>query len=232
MTLTSRLIGRLAAVASLAALTGCGTLQTALQEPAQPDFTPVYPVARETPRMATGSIYQQGTGDTLLGRARRFQAGDVITVILRESAQAGNSVNSSLNRKGENDVIPSGLSAKLGSQSLKLKGLNLNSGEIKSEGKGAADQSATLDGEVTVTVVEVLSNGNLMVRGEKLMNFTQGSEVLQVSGVIRPDDVSPNNTVQSRRLANARFAYQASGDVATAGRAGWGTRALMKIWPF
>ena len=86
MTHLSRLIGRMAAVASLAALAGCGTLQTALQEPAQPDFSPVYPVAREVPRIATGSIYQPGIGDTLLGRARRFQVGDVITVILDEDS--------------------------------------------------------------------------------------------------------------------------------------------------
>ena len=75
-------------------------------------------------------------------------------------------------------------------------------------------------------------NGNLVVRGEKRLSLTQGSEVIQVSGIIRPEDVAPNNTVQSRRLANASFAYQGGGEIATATRAGWGTRGILKYWPF
>jgi flagellar L-ring protein precursor FlgH len=81
-------------------------------------------------------------------------------------------------------------------------------------------------------VVEVLANGNLMVRGEKQVALTEGAEVIQVSGIIRPDDVSPNNTVQSRRLANAQITYRGTGDMANAAKAGWGTKALLAIWPF
>jgi flagellar L-ring protein precursor FlgH len=83
-----------------------------------------------------------------------------------------------------------------------------------------------------VTVVEVLANGNLMVRGEKQLALTEGAEIIQVSGIIRPEDISPNNTVQSRRLANAQIAYRGTGDMANAAKAGWGTNALMKFWPF
>ena len=83
-----------------------------------------------------------------------------------------------------------------------------------------------------MTVVEVLANGNLMVRGEKQLALTEGAEIIQVSGIIRPEDISPNNTVQSRRLANAQIAYRGTGDMANAAKAGWGTNALMKFWPF
>ncbi len=85
---------------------------------------------------------------------------------------------------------------------------------------------------MSVSVVEVLANGNLMVRGEKQLALTEGSEVIQVSGIIRPDDVSPNNMVQSRRLANAQIAYRGTGDMANATKPGWGTKALLSIWPF
>ena len=84
----------------------------------------------------------------------------------------------------------------------------------------------------TKQVVEVLANGNLMVRGEKQLALTEGTEVIQVAGIIRPEDVAPNNTVQSRRLANAQIAYRGTGDLANATRAGWGTSALLKLWPF
>jgi flagellar L-ring protein precursor FlgH len=83
-----------------------------------------------------------------------------------------------------------------------------------------------------VSVVEVMPNGNLVLRGEKQLALTEGSEIIQVAGIIRPDDVAPNNTVQSRRLANAQIAYRGSGDLANATKAGWGTSTLMKIWPF
>jgi flagellar L-ring protein precursor FlgH len=113
-----------------------------------------------------------------------------------------------------------------------FNGLNLNSANIESSGSGEADQRASLSGAVSVSVVEVLANGNLMVRGEKQVALTEGAEVIQVSGIIRPDDVSPNNTVQSRRLANAQITYRGTGDMANAAKAGWGTKALLAIWPF
>ena len=113
-----------------------------------------------------------------------------------------------------------------------LNGINLNESSIKSSGVGTAGQSASLNGAVSVTVVEVLANGNLMVRGEKQLALTEGAEVIQVSGIIRPDDVSPNNMVQSRRLANAQIAYRGTGDMAAVAKTGWGTKALLKLWPF
>jgi len=113
-----------------------------------------------------------------------------------------------------------------------LNGLDLNNNKTSSTGKGTADQLATLSGSVAVTVVEILANGNLMVRGEKKLGLAEGTEVIQVSGVIRPEDVGPNSTVQSRRLANAQIAYRGSGDLANATKAGWGTTLMHKFWPF
>ena len=105
-------------------------------------------------------------------------------------------------------------------------------GKITNKGTGAADQQASLVTSVAVAVIDVMSNGNLVLRGEKQLALTEGAEVIQVSGIIRPDDIAPNNTVQSRRLANAQIVYRGSGDLANATKAGWGTSALLKLWPF
>ena len=86
--------------------------------------------------------------------------------------------------------------------------------------------------KIAVSVVSVMANGNLVLRGEKQVALTEGAEIIQVSGIIRPEDVSAVNTVQSRRLANAQIAYRGTGDLANATRAGWGTSALIKLWPF
>jgi flagellar L-ring protein precursor FlgH len=206
-----------------------------------PQFAPILPVALEKPRMATGAIYNGRQSDNWFGRIRSYTPGDVITVLLNESTQAGRQQSNNLKRESTNDVVPQGLTTKalripakiFGSKGEgALDGLNLNTATIESNGTGQADQRATLSGAVSVTVIEVLSNGNLMVRGEKQLALTEGSEIIQVSGIIRPEDISPNNTVQSRRLANAQIAYRGTGDMANATKAGWGTSALMKFWPF
>jgi flagellar L-ring protein FlgH len=218
--------------AALAALlTGCSVMPPA-QLAHSPEFAPVYPVVVEQPRMATGAIFNGRQSDSLLGRSRDFRVGDVITVVLDEATQAGRQQSANVSRESSNDVATAGLAAKVGKISSVLGGVNLNSAAIESGGKGQADQRATLKGAVSVTVVDVLANGNLVLRGEKQMALTEGAEVIQVSGIIRPSDVSPNNTVQSRRLANAQFTYRGTGDMAAASRAGWGTSALLKFWPF
>jgi flagellar L-ring protein precursor FlgH len=204
---------------------------------------PVLPVAVEKPRMATGAIYNGRHSDNFFGRGRNYRVGDLITVMLDESTRAGREQKGTVSRDSENNVVPSGLVSKIQNLALPTKilgttlggvlnGVNLNETSIKSSGVGTAGQSASLTGAVSVTVVEVLANGNLMVRGEKQLALTEGAEVIQVSGIIRPDDVSPNNMVQSRRLANAQIAYRGTGDMAAVAKTGWGTKALLKIWPF
>ena len=222
-------------------LVGCATPPAPLAH--SPEFAPVMPVAVEKPRQATGAIYNGRHSDNFFGRSRNYRVGDLITVKLDESTEGGRTRNNSANRYADNNVIPSGLISNIQNFSLPTKilgtklngalnGANLKKTEIKSNSDGSATQIGELKGEVSVTVVEVLANGNLMVRGEKQLALTEGTEVIQVSGIIRPEDVSTNNIVQSRRLANAQIAYRATGDMAAAAKPGWGTRALFAIWPF
>jgi flagellar L-ring protein precursor FlgH len=197
-----------------------------------PDFAPVYPLASDANRIPTGGIYGNRQSDAWFGRGRNFQVGDIITVLLDESTQAARTSNTDLSREAKNTGLPAGLSTEVGKISPFLQGIDLSSSGSTSKGKGVADQKATLKGSLAVTVVEVLANGNLMVRGEKKLGLAEGTEVIQVSGIIRPQDVGPNSTVQSLRLANAQIAYRGNGDVANAAKAGWGTTALHRFWPF
>jgi flagellar L-ring protein precursor FlgH len=197
-----------------------------------PDFAPVYPLASDANRSPTGGIYGNRQSDAWFGRGRNFQVGDIITVLLDESTQAARTSNTDLSREAKNTGLPTGLNTEIGKISPFLQGIDLSSSGQTSKGKGVADQKATLKGSLAVTVVEVLANGNLMVRGEKKLGLAEGTEVIQVSGIIRPQDVGPNSTVQSLRLANAQIAYRGNGDVANAAKAGWGTSALHRFWPF
>ena len=197
-----------------------------------PDFAPVYPLVSDANRIPTGGIYGNRQSDAWFGRGRNFQVGDIITVLLDESTQAARTSNTDLSREAKNTGLPTGLGTEVGKISPFLQGIDLSSSGQTSKGKGVADQKATLKGSLAVTVVEVLANGNLMVRGEKKLGLAEGTEVIQVSGIIRPQDVGPNSTVQSLRLANAQIAYRGNGDVANAAKAGWGTSALHRFWPF
>ena len=240
MTARIDFITRVSALGLLAlGLSGCATAPEPLAH--SPQFAPVIPVAIDKPRMATGAIYNGRHSDNFFGRSRNYRVGDLITVMLDESTRAGREQKGSVSREAENNVVPSGLVSKIMRLPDKLlgdkfdgslNGVNLNKSTIKSDGVGTAGQSASLTGAVSVTVVEVLANGNLMVRGEKQLALTEGAEVIQVSGIIRPDDVSPNNMVQSRRLANAQISYRGTGDMAAVAKTGWGTKALLQIWPF
>jgi len=197
-----------------------------------PEFAPVYPLASDRARPVTGGIYSNRPIDSWFGRGRNYQVGDLITVLLNESTQAARTQNSDVSRESKNTATPTGLNTQLGKMSPILNGINLNESKVDSKGSGTADQKASLSGSVTVTVIEILANGNLMVRGEKKLGLAEGTEVIQVSGVIRPQDVGPNGTVQSLRLANAQIAYRGTGDLANATKVGWGTSMLHKFWPF
>jgi flagellar L-ring protein precursor FlgH len=223
---------RLLALAAIVyLLQGCAAEPVDLVLRPSPEFQPVYPLASDRQKVATGGIYSNRQSDAWFGRGRNYQVGDIITVLLSESTQAARTQNTDVSRQTKSS-LPTGANTQIGKLNPFLNGINLNDNTNSSKGTGTADQQASLSGSVAVTVVEILANGNLMIRGEKKLGLSEGTEVIQVSGVIRPEDVGPNSTVQSRRLANAQIAYRGSGDLANATKASWGTSLMHKYWPF
>ena len=227
-----------AGVMTIALLSGCSTAPTTLTH--TPEFAPVYPPMAEKSQNNSGAIFSSRT-DNWFGRNKSYQIGDVVTVLLNEETQTERNVAANVNRKSTNNVLgaSTGLSnaiqnISIGGSKLSgvMQGIKMDGAEITNSGGGQDSKTAKLIGAVTVTVVEVLANGNLVVRGEKQLALTDGSEIIQLSGIIRPTDISPSNMVQSSRLANAQIAYRGTGDLANATKTGWGTSALMKIWPF
>ncbi len=223
----------LSSLVVLALLQGCAAQQPVMSSLSpSPDFAPVYPLAKDQTAPATGGIYGNRQSDAWFGRGRNYQIGDLITVMLNESTQADRSQKTDVSRDASNTALPKGANTLLGNVHPFFDALNLNAAKTASSGKGSAAQAASLTGSVTVTVTEILANGNLVVRGEKKLGLSEGTEVIQVAGVIRPQDIGPNGTVQSLRLANAQISYRGSGDLASASKPGWGTSALLKLWPF
>jgi flagellar L-ring protein precursor FlgH len=212
-------------VLAAATLVACASNKPKMTEA---EFAPIVQIPIQPPAPATGSIFAGGRNDFFFGRKRDYQVGDIVTVILDEQTQADRSNSTKASRDSSNDVM-AGIRGKLPGFA---KDLPLSGSSISSDGSGTTAQSASLSGSIAATVTQVLSNGNLVVRGEKQLDLSEGTETIRVAGIVRMEDVGPNGTVFSRRLANAQISYTGTGDLANASKVPWGTGFLMKIWPF
>jgi len=216
-----------AALVTLLAATGC----TTLSGPTPGEMPPAVPQPPLVPAGNNGSIYHPGANMSLFGDVRARNIGDTLTVILQERTQASKSASTAFAKDSEFD---SGIPL-FGGQVPTVNGdpILQNSYETEQafDGSGSSSQSNSLTGDITVTVLEVYANGNLLVRGEKWIELNQGKEYVQVSGIVRQFDITPANTVVSGQLADARISYSGSGDIANSNSPGALSRLLNKFWP-
>ncbi len=221
----------------IALLTGCAT---SAQQHAK--FAPTPPLAETLPPATEGAIFQSGREISLFQDTKARRVGDMITIVLVERTQASKkaSTNSSKDQQVELEN-PTLLGAPLSFRTpgmLPLNGRDLNlgtsiNGNRSFKGDGDSSQSNRLDGQITVTVAEVLPNGNLIVRGEKSLTINQGDETIQFAGIVRPADIGPDNTVLSTLVADAKISYTGKGTLADANSMGWLGRVFnSKWWPF
>jgi len=177
---------------------------------------------------ATGSIYQAGTSRTLFEDRRARYVGDTITVTITENTSAATKSNSSLSKTGSISAS-SGPNVNLPGKSLiELKGSSSNT----AAGKGEAAANNVFTGTITVTVIEVLANGNLLVSGEKQVAIGHGQEYIRLSGIINPYFVNAANTIASSQIADARIEYKESGGISEAQVMGWLARFFLTFMPF
>lgn len=200
----------------------------------EPYSWPEYPLAT-TP----GAIYQAGRGSSLFEDVRARRVGDVITVVLQESTNAAQSASTSTSKDSSvNLANPTlfGNPFSFGSSLLGDSRRNLQTdigGSRSFSGEGGSQQSNRLTGNITATVVEVLPNGYLRIRGEKLISINKGDEYIRLTGVVRPVDIQADNSVLSTMVANAEIAYGGNGVLADASEMGWLSRFFnSKWWPF
>lgn len=225
MTKPSILLKRAALLTLVVALAGCQAMTRERAKPGDPAFAPVEPEAMMADQPANGSIYQNSRQHNLFGDSKALNVGDVVTVELEESTAASKTSNTSIAKESETDLEAPSV---LGQDGLDV-GTDVSQ-DRQFDGEAEADQSNQLSGSITVTVVEVLPNGVLRVRGEKWLTLTQGKEYVRVSGLIRQQDIGSDNRVNSSRIADARISYGGTGDFDQANRMGWLTRFFNSEW--
>lgn len=209
-------------VALLAAslLAGCGVLGMAAGDqplPPRPEARPVAPA----PAPTAGAIYAAGHEMELFSDLKANRVGDLLTIVLRESTSAEKSASTQTQKKAKVDLP----GPTLAGRPVTVNGTEILEMQVDADrqfdGKGSASQSNKLVGNITVTVIERLPNGNLVVEGEKWLKLNQGDEFVRISGVIRPYDIANDNTITSDRVADARISYGGRGMLASSNRAGW-----------
>ena len=212
-----------------ALLSGCAQLprEPLVQQPMTARADPAPRVAAPV----NGAIYRAGFGAQALFEDRRPRfVGDILTILVSENINASKNSAADASRASSASatlgVIPKVFGGLLGGLDADASGKNSISA------KGGANSKNTFNGVLTVTVVEVLANGNLLVSGEKQMLINQGTEFIRFSGVVNPRTVSALNTVPSTQVADARIEYSAKGYIDEAQTMGWLQRAFLNVLPF
>lgn len=213
----------LVTVSALALLSACGATA-----PVKNDYVATMPEEIPADQASNGSIYQFGHDRPLFQNAIAHYVGDTITIHLIESTAAQkSSTTSTAKTTSENITAP-----QIGKSTIYPLGIGLGSNNAFS-GSGDSKLSNTLQGDITVTVAKRLSNGNLLVRGEKSIAINLGREIVRLQGIIRPIDIQADNTITSNLVANAVISYGGQGELADASTPGLLSRFFNSKWnPF
>jgi flagellar L-ring protein precursor FlgH len=233
--MTRRIAHACFSILAAIAASGCNTVPpTQIHQPmtARPA-----PVPQPQFAAANGSIYQAAQPSQpfhgyrpMFEDRRARQLGDVLVIQINERTAASKKSDSTAERNQANAFNVNALSG-LPGKSFLGSALDASSAN-KFDGKGAATSNNDFIGTITVTVTEVLSNGNLLVSGEKQIGLNQGSEFIRFSGVVNPSTITTANTVSSSQVADARMEYRANGYIDEAQTMGWLSRFFLNVLPF
>ena len=231
-------------------LGGCAgdrnNIQSAIQQMPPPQMAVPQPIL--SPENNGGSLWQaRSSFNGLFIDTKARNIGDIVTVKIEESAQASNKANTETERSSgleagidklfgfetwwQDEILPD-VSDKwpkidpFGNPSVK--------GSLKSDfkGDGETSRSGNLEAYITCRVVDVKANGNLTIVGTREVMVNNENQLIILSGVIRPRDISDTNVILSTFISDAKIAYSGSGVVDDRQRPGWLANLLNNAWPF
>lgn len=200
-------------------------------------YEPSYPMnLAQSPQTQNGSLYNANHAVTLFDDARAHRVGDIITINLVEKFNAKKKDEAKYDKSSNADFGVStplnifGRSAEEVYKPLGSGGIGYGSSS-NFQGKSDVKQDSSVTGSVAVTVIEVIPNGNLVVRGEKWITLHDGDEKIQFAGIVRPQDIRPDNSIDSQKVADVRMVYKDTGIAGSTARPGAVTKFLSKFWP-
>ncbi len=212
-------------VVVLLALVGCGSAPSSIVQ--QP--TTARPQALPVQTAGNGTIYQPAAYRPLFEDRRARHVGDTLTIAINEKTQASKKASSTGEKTGE---VETSIGNITGLPLKMLQGLGVTAESSNTyDDKSEVNSGNNFTGNVAVTVVEVLPNGNLVVAGEKQIALDKSTEFIRLSGVVQPDTILVGNTVPSSQVADARFEYRTSTNFDKAELMNWLGRFFLSVLP-
>lgn len=180
-----------------------------------------------------GAIFHSGYNGGLFENPTARNVGDVVTVVLEEATTAAKSSQTDTSKTTKDSLsAPTILGLPVTIHGTAVLSGSLNNANAFS-GAGDSKQSDSLAGNISVTVIKRLSNGNLVIQGQREIDLNQGSEFIRLQGIVRPVDIAPDNTIPSTEVADARIAYGQHGALNDANAPGLLSRFFNFSWlPF
>lgn len=163
------------------------------------------------------------------------RAGDILTVVVAESAAATNSQSKKTSRDSSvqdavGQFLFSAAASNFGTRKGEFPATSLT-GKASNSGGGEVANSQSLTSRAAVLVTDVLPNGNLVIEGVRVVTFSGETQYVVLHGLVRPDDVSSANTVFSTNIADARVEFVAEGNLTDAQKRGWLAKLYEKLRP-
>jgi flagellar L-ring protein precursor FlgH len=190
----------------------------------------VRPQAPRPQVYANGSIYGAANYRPLFEDRRARDVGDTLIIAINEKINASKDSSTKTNRTG---AVTASVPTIAGLPGKSVQGVSVDGKSSNNfEGKGEVANNNSFTGTITVTVIEVLPNGNLLVSGEKQIGINRGTEFIRFSGVVNPTNIVAGNTVASTQVADARIEYRANGPIDEAQAVGWMARFFFSFLPF
>ncbi|MBF0446697.1 MAG: flagellar basal body L-ring protein FlgH [Magnetococcales bacterium] len=213
---------------AVATLSGCG-MTRASRRPPEP-VTVVQPTAPEMLAPKKGSIWQSTDRNTLFLDNKARNIGDIITVNISERSSAEKDATTELKRGNSNSASLGGmldLTTVLKSDQSLASATAASSHDFT--GEGNTTRESTLIATVSCLVTEVMANGNLRIEGRRDITINHENQFILLSGIVRPEDISPENTVTSAQIADARIDYSGDGDIDDQQRPSWLSRFFSTV---
>ena len=188
-----------------------------------------------------GALYSR-KGASLFADKKDLQMGDIIQILIEETLTNDSSDSREIKKDNSsglglgNFTAPTTGSSGPANIAKKLNntfGVGFSStstNAFKGSAKSSADEEFTTS--ISAIIEQTYQNGNYFIKGSKEMLINGQKQDIRISGVIRPYDISPENTVYSYQLANLKILYEKDGEEIDALKKGWGTKLLDSIWPF
>jgi flagellar L-ring protein precursor FlgH len=182
------------------------------------------------------SLWKTDSSRSIVADRKAHSIGDLVTILVQESNTA---TKDNSTKTAKSSAIDASISSFLYSPAASgflthngsLPALKLNSAQ-SFDGGGKVSNSEKITARISVRIMDVLPNRNLVIEGRRTTSFAGETQDAVLRGVIRPDDIAPNNTIYSYNVADATIKYVSSGVISDNQRKGWFTRIWEKVSPF